>query len=128
MSYNVNAFREEDIKIGFYYSLLDWHHADYPHYGDRQHPMRDREEYKDVKHNWSNYVEYFHNQVRELLTNYGKIDVMWFDFYYDNVRLAGTEFEHMSEETWGASELVKMMRSYSQIFLLIIVWVEMREN
>ena len=34
----VDAFRAEGIKVGFYYSLLDWHHPDYPHYGDRQHP------------------------------------------------------------------------------------------
>lgn len=106
----VEAFREEGIKIGFYYSLLDWHHPDYPHYGDRQHPMRDNEEFKGVKHNWENYITYFHNQVRELLTNYGKIDLIWFDFSYDNEKLAGTEFEHMSGQTWRATELVTMMR------------------
>jgi alpha-L-fucosidase len=106
----VKAFREEGIKVGFYYSLLDWHHPDYPHYGDRQHPMRDNEEFKGVNHNWENYITYFHNQVRELLTNYGKIDLIWFDFSYDNERLAGTEFEHMSGETWRATELVTMMR------------------
>lgn len=106
----VEAFREEGIKIGFYYSLLDWHHPDYPHYGDRQHPMRDNEEFKGVKHNWENYITYFHNQVSELLTNYGKIDLIWFDFSYDNERLAGTEFEHMSGQTWRATELVTMMR------------------
>lgn len=107
----VEAFREEGIKVGFYYSLLDWHHPDYPHYGDSHHPMRDNEEYKGIKHNWDNYVTYFHNQVRELLTNYGKIDLIWFDFSYDNEKLAGTEFEHMSGETWGAQKLVKMIRS-----------------
>lgn len=105
------AFRAEGLKVGFYYSLLDWHHPDYPHYGDRQHPMRNNEAYKDVKHNWSNYVEYMHNQVRELLTNYGKIDVMWFDFSYRNERLIGTEFENMSGDTWKARELIDMMRS-----------------
>lgn len=107
----VEAFREEGIKVGFYYSLLDWHHPDYPHYGDRQHPMRDNEEFKGAKHNWENYINYFHSQVRELLTNYGTVDLMWFDFSYDNERLAGTEFEHMSGETWRAEKLVKMMRS-----------------
>lgn len=107
----VDAFRAEGLKIGFYYSLLDWHHPDYPHYGDRQHPMRNHEEFKNVRHDWNNYVSYFHNQVQELLTNYGKIDIMWFDFSYDNEKLARTEFEHMSGETWKAGELVKMMRS-----------------
>jgi alpha-L-fucosidase len=53
-----------------------------------------------MPHNWDKYVAYFHNQVRELLTNYGQIDIMWFDFSYDNERLKGTQFEHMSGETW----------------------------
>ena len=92
----VEAFRAEGLKVGFYYSLLDWHHPDYPHYGDRQHPMRDNEAYKDTPHNWDNYITYFHNQVRELLTNYGKIDLMWFEFSYDNESLEGTQFQHMS--------------------------------
>ena len=37
----VEAFREEGLKVGLYYSLLDWHHPDYPHYGDRHHPLRE---------------------------------------------------------------------------------------
>ena len=73
--------------------------------------MRDNEAFKNVTHNWNHYLEYMHNQVRELLTNYGKIDLMWFDFSYENERLAGTQFEHMSGETWKANELISMMRS-----------------
>jgi len=97
----VEAFRDEGLKVGFYYSLLDWHHPDYPAYGDRHHPMRDNEAWKDKKHDFSKYLEYMHGQVRELLTNYGKIDIIWYDFSYDN----------MSGETWKATELVKMTRS-----------------
>ncbi len=62
----VEAFRAEGLKVGFYYSLLDWHHPDYPHYGDGIHPMSDNEEWKDVEHDFKKYVEYMHNQVREL--------------------------------------------------------------
>lgn len=97
----VEAFRAEGIKVGIYYSLLDWHHDDYPHYGDRNHPMRDNEEWKGYKHNFRNYLEYMHGQVKELLTNYGKIDIMWFDFSYDD----------MCDEKWEATKLVKMIRS-----------------
>lgn len=97
----VEAFRAEGIKIGFYYSLLDWHHPDYPHYGDRNHPMRNNEAYKNDGRNFDNYVTYMHNQVRELMTNYGKIDILWFDFSYDD----------MVGEKWKAEELVKMIRS-----------------
>lgn len=96
----VDAFRAEGIKIGFYYSLLDWHHPDYPKFGDRAHPMRENENYKDEKKNFSNYVEYMHGQVKELLTNYGKIDIIWFDYSYND----------MTGEKWQALKLVKMVR------------------
>ena len=98
----VDAFRAEGLKVGFYYSLLDWHHPEYPHYGEPNHPMRENEEYKGKKHDLDCYLDYMHGQVKELCTNYGKIDIFWFDFSYDN----------MSGETWRATELVRMVRSY----------------
>ena len=97
----VDAFRKEGIKIGFYYSLLDWHHPDFPHYGDRNHPERNNPAWKGVQHNFDNYIQYMQGQVRELLTNYGKIDIMWFDFSYPG----------MECETWHATELVNLARS-----------------
>ena len=104
----VEAFRAEGIKIGFYYSLLDWHHPDYPHYGDRHHPMRENPEYGNESRQFDRYVDYLHNQVRELLTNYGKIDILWFDFSYDD--LCG--------EAWRGTELVKMIRSLQPDIIL----------
>jgi len=98
----VDAFRAEGIKIGFYYSLIDWHHPDYPHYTDPFHPMRGNEEFKGRKHDFDNYLKYMHGQVEELCTNYGQIDIFWFDFSYDD----------MSREKWKATELVRMVRSY----------------
>lgn len=98
----IDAFRTEDIKIGLYYSLLDWHHEDYPAYGDRHHPMRNNRAFKNKIHNFDNYVKYFHNQVKELVTGYGKIDIIWFDFSYDN----------MTGKKWKATELVDMIRKY----------------
>ena len=97
----LDAFRAEGIKVGLYYSLLDWHHPDYPAYGDRQHPMRNNIAYKDKPYNFDNYLDYMHGQVRELCTNYGKLDMMWFDFSYDD----------LTGEAWRASELVRMVRS-----------------
>ncbi len=97
----IEAFRSEGLKVGLYYSLLDWYHEDYPHYGDRIHPMRDNEDFKDKQYNWDNYLNYMHGQVRELCINYGKIDIMWFDFSYDE----------MTGEKWRATELIKMVRS-----------------
>jgi len=96
----VEAFRAEGLKVGFYYSLVDWYHPDYPAYGDRQHPMRENPEYKGKKHNFDNYLDYMHQQVEELVTNYGKLDIMWFDFSY---------WQYKGEK-WRATELVNMVR------------------
>ncbi|MGI6200945.1 MAG: alpha-L-fucosidase [Christensenellales bacterium] len=97
----IQAFRAEGLKVGLYYSIIDWHHPDFPHYGDRQHPMRNNPAYKDAQHDFDKYLDYMHGQVRELCTNYGKIDIMWFDFSYDDLR----------GEAWRATDLVRMIRS-----------------
>jgi len=96
----VEAVRAEGLKVGLYFSLIDWYHDDFPHYGDRQHPMRNNPAYTNENRNWDNYVTFMHNQVREICTNYGQIDVLWFDFSYDD----------MMGEKWGATKLVNMVR------------------
>lgn len=96
----VDAFRAEGLKIGFYYSLLDWHHPDYPIAGDSIHPFRNMPELNTRTGSKPRYAEYLRNQVEELLTNYGKIDIIWFDFSYGEMR----------GEDWQATELVKMVR------------------
>lgn len=96
----VDAFRAEGLKVGFYYSLLDWHHPEYPAYGDMYHAERNNIERKDEPRNFDIYLDYLHNQVRELMTNYGKIDLLWFDFSYEG---------HLGED-WRGTELVNMVR------------------
>jgi alpha-L-fucosidase len=95
----LDAFRAEGLKVGLYYSIIDWHHADYPNVGN--HPQRDDQEYGKKKFNWDNYLKYMHGQVEELTRNYGKLDIMWFDYSFDDY----------SGEKWKASELVKMVRA-----------------
>ncbi len=104
----VEAFRAEGLKVGLYYSIIDWHHPDYPHYGDRQHPERSNEAFKDKKHDFDNYLKYMHGQVEELVTNYGKIDLLWFDFSYDN----------LTGEAWKATDLVRMIRKHQPHVLM----------
>ncbi|MCM3110880.1 alpha-L-fucosidase [Lederbergia lenta] len=104
----VSAFREEGLKVGFYYSIIDWYHEHYPAYGDRIHPMRENEKYKDKNIDFEKYLEYMHGQVKELLTNYGKIDIMWFDFSYDD----------MTGEKWKATELISMIRDIQPDILI----------
>lgn len=98
----LEAFRAEGIRVGLYFSLLDWRHEDYPHFGDLHHPMRDNEEWKNYPHDFDRYLEFMHAQVRELVTGYGKLDLMWFDFSYGE----------MNGEKWKAEELMEMVRTY----------------
>lgn len=98
----VDAVRSEGLQIGLYYSLIDWHHPHYPKYGDLMHPMRDNEKYINDKIDFDLYLDYMHGQVKELVTNYGKIDILWFDYSYDDMR----------GEKWRAKELVSMVRKY----------------
>ena len=96
----LDAFRSRGLKVGLYYSLLDWHHPDYPAYGDAHHPMRENPEWQGRTHDFDRYLEYLHGQVRELCTRYGQLDILWFDFSYDD----------MTAEKWRAKELVEMVR------------------
>lgn len=106
----VEAFRGEGIKVGIYYSLIDWHHPDFPAYGDRQAPMRNNEAIKDLEKdkNINNYISYMHNQIYELLTSYGTIDILWLDFSYKNNPAYG--IPDMIDTTWKAEELIENIR------------------
>ena len=97
----VEAVRAEGLRVGLYFTLIDWHHPDYPHYGDRYHPMRNHPECSNENRDFNRYLEYMFNQAREICSNYGKLDLLWFDFSYD----------HMRGETWKATEFIQMVRS-----------------
>jgi len=79
----VEAARGEGMRVGFYYSLMDWHHPD----GARcltDEAARRR------------FVDYIHGQIRELLTNYGKIDILWYDVAWP-LDAKGWESEKMNQ-------------------------------
>ncbi|CAM3901874.1 alpha-L-fucosidase [Lederbergia lenta] len=103
----VNAFREEGLKVGFYHSLIDWHHPEFPI--DGVHPQSDDEEYKKeaLNRDMKNYAEYLHGQVRELLTDYGKIDYLWFDFSYANRNWGWSTGKGKND--WQSEKLEKMI-------------------
>ena len=104
----VEAAREYGLRVGLYYSLLDWHHPDYPHWADANHPMRDDPSAGNEGRNFDRYLEYMHAQVRELCSTYGTLDLMWFDFSYGDLR----------GEAWHATELVNMVRSLQPDIIL----------
>ncbi|MBQ0106127.1 MAG: alpha-L-fucosidase [Armatimonadetes bacterium] len=117
----VNAFRGQGMKVGFYHSLIDWHHPDFPI--DNIHPLRNTPEKEAVEMNKTRdiakYREYLHAQVKELLTQFGKIDVMWFDFSYpDGDKKLFPYFDGKGHEDWGSAELYKMIRQYQPQVIL----------
>jgi alpha-L-fucosidase len=66
------ACRRQGIRICWYHSIMDWHHPDYL-------PRRGWEKRSAEGANSERYVAHLKNQLRELVTNYGKIGVLWFD-------------------------------------------------
>jgi alpha-L-fucosidase len=101
----VEAFRAEGLKVGFYYSLIDWHHPDFTI--DRNHPQRQENDanYQNLNKgkDMARYREYMKNQVTELLTNYGEISIMWFDFSYPGKNGKG-------RDDWDSENLLKLAR------------------
>ena len=104
----LEAGREAGLKVGLYYSLIDWHHPDFPHYGDRYHPMRSDPAASNEERDFERYLAYMHGQVKELCTRYGRLDVLWFDFSYNQLR----------GEAWRANELADMVRTLQPGILL----------
>lgn len=104
----LEAGREAGLKVGLYYSLIDWHHPDFPHHGDRYHPMRSDPAASNEERDFKRYLAYMHGQVKELCTRYGRLDVLWFDFSYNQLR----------GEAWRANELADMVRTLQPGILL----------
>lgn len=96
----VNAFRARGVKVGFYYSLLDWNHPDYPVYGDPFHPQRDNPQQDEPTRDLERCLKYMHEQLEELCSNYGQLDILWLNISYDK----------MLSKTWRAVELVSKIR------------------
>jgi len=74
-----NAFRDNDLWVGAYFSKPDWNHENY---WDPYFPPFDRNVNYDPEQypeKWKKYVEFTHNQLMELLTDYGKVDIIWLD-------------------------------------------------
>jgi alpha-L-fucosidase len=99
----LEAMRAEGLKVGFYYSLLDWHHPEYTL--DENHPMWGDKAFaagaagRDQK----KYVTYLHDQVRELLTEYGRIDCLFMDFSFPGPNGKG-------RKDWESERLLRMVR------------------
>ena len=109
----VDAFRAAGLRVGFYYSLIDWHHPDFTI--DMHHPRRDdpdafeQNRGRDMKR----YAQYMRDQVTELLTNYGKIDILWLDFSYSDYNGTGDRawMKGKGKDDWESEKLIATVRS-----------------
>lgn len=110
----LDAFRGRGLRTGLYYSLLDWHH---PHYTvDVKHPQRLDPAFVEAskQRDWQQYVDYLFGQTRELLTDYGAIDVMFFDFSV----AAEAGFAGKGKAEWQSERLVELIRKLQPDILL----------
>ena len=99
----VEATRAEGLKVGFYHSIIDWHHDQYEYARSTQapHPLRGTP-YPNGTRNHERYIDYLHAQVRELIFNYGPVDVLWWDY-------SAQDFQ--GQEAWRAFDLMNMVRA-----------------
>ena len=88
------AARSEEMRVGFYYSLMDWHHPDGAKCATDEAARR-------------RFVDYIHGHVRELCTNYGKVDIMWYDVSWP-----------LKADGWESVKLNKMVRQLQPDILI----------
>ncbi|MFI5382098.1 MAG: alpha-L-fucosidase [Tepidisphaerales bacterium] len=99
----VDALHAEGLKVGFYHSVIDWHHDQYAYALSKQlpHPLKGQP-YPNGQRDHAKYLDYLHAQVSELMSNYGPIDVLWWDY-------SAQDFQ--GDAAWRASDLMRMVRA-----------------
>jgi alpha-L-fucosidase len=97
----VDAVRAEGLKVGFYHSVIDWHHPQYDYTAASQlpHPLR-KILSPNGPRNHAIYIDYLHHQAEELMRHYGPVDIIWWDY-----SKKGNEGPF-----WRADELMAMVR------------------
>lgn len=103
----IDAMRSEGIRIGLYFSLINWHHPDYPAFTEADKPYVFGQWRQPTTSQWQRFIPFMFSQVRELLTNYGKIDVLWFDGAWER-----------TPEQWQVTALHDMIRSLQPEILI----------
>jgi len=103
-----DAFRAEGLRLGVYFSLSDWHHPDYPPFTEAFKPYNFANLPQPTPEQWARYLDVLFGQVRELLSNYGRIDVIWFDGHW----------ERMPAERWKPEQLRALIKSLQPEILI----------
>ncbi|MBN2829677.1 MAG: alpha-L-fucosidase [Candidatus Cloacimonetes bacterium] len=125
-----DAFRAEDFWIGAYFSKPDWHNEDYwwsfypkgprhVNYDPKKHPEK-----------WENFKKFTYDQIKELMTNYGKIDILWLDGAWVRPReKTPDEFKDWAitkdyNQDIDMPKLAEMARSHQPNLIVVDRWVE----
>jgi len=96
-----DAMRGEGIRVGFYFSLCDWHRPEYPAFTAEHRPYRlGASPPMPSEAEWEKYLDFMFGQLRELLSQYGTVDLVWFDGGWERRR-----------DAWRPRELEAMMRA-----------------
>ena len=98
--------REQGIKLGFYYSLIDWTRDDYQWRTGRTGHRAGR----TAPNDWEGYIGFMKRQITELLTDYGDVAVMWFDGHWDQ-NVSGTDDDPTSGVDWHYDEIYGLVHS-----------------
>jgi alpha-L-fucosidase len=82
----VDALRAHDLKVGFYFSQLDWAHPDYAsirptksHYTDFSNRFAFPPDGEESPERWGNFIQFHRQQLDELCSEFGDVDLLWFD-------------------------------------------------
>ena len=100
----VDECHKQNMKIFLYYSLLDWRRDDYSYWTGRTGQGTGRTVHGD----WNDYIKFIANQLTELLTNYGKIDGIWFDGYWDQTAPEGAK-DRTPRIDWHLPEIYSLI-------------------
>ncbi len=96
--------RKQGMKLGLYYSLVDWYRDDYPYETGRTGKASGR----TAKSNYASYLQFMKNQLTELLTNYGDIMSIWLDGHWDQTNPEGSA-DMSARIDWKYNELYSLI-------------------
>ncbi|WHY21002.1 alpha-L-fucosidase [Paenibacillus sp. G2S3] len=105
------AIRDQGLRVGMYYSLIDWSHPDYPSVYENGRVPDDLSQVnrfsspmdgvQDLE-KWQKFLAFNRNQLGEVLSNYGQVDLLWFDGDWER-----------SAEQWGLPAFKDYLKSFN---------------
>ena len=99
----VDALRAEGLRVGFYHSVIDWHHDQYEYARSKQlpHPLRG-DPYPNGQRDHQKYLDYLHGEVERAGLELRPVDILWWDY---------SALDFQGEEAWRAFDLIREVRA-----------------